>query len=301
MLYTNEKKSLRGKVWQLPNKYWRACNLSGEQCTFKLWNEAKSFAEKGKNYLIKETIRKKGSQWCVYPKGGGDSLGCHDTKKEAQDQLAAIEANKSEGIVKEARKMTRNQVWQQFKTDILPHIKKTYERDGIPDKPARREAWNNYVDSLAQDGLVSYDDADNWSHPRGLETESIKEASRETILPHGQSAKLVSKAQEILQKAGKWNDPQVKYASYEDQVRMAKEIDPTLKEAEITGANRRPGEVWKDPKHGWSAKRRKDGNVMINFPNRKAAKKWAEGKWEYAAMQGPKTFDPKGGGYYTGD
>lgn len=35
-------------------------------------------------------------KWCVYPKGGGDSLGCHDTKEEAQEQLAAIEANKAD-------------------------------------------------------------------------------------------------------------------------------------------------------------------------------------------------------------
>lgn len=35
-------------------------------------------------------------KWCVYPKGGGDALGCHSTKKEAEDQLAAIEANKAD-------------------------------------------------------------------------------------------------------------------------------------------------------------------------------------------------------------
>lgn len=49
MLYSNEKKTLKGKVWRLPNTYWRACNYKGQQCTFKLWNEAKRFAEKGLN------------------------------------------------------------------------------------------------------------------------------------------------------------------------------------------------------------------------------------------------------------
>lgn len=34
-------------------------------------------------------------KWCVYPKGGGEALGCHDTKEDAQEQLQAIEANKA--------------------------------------------------------------------------------------------------------------------------------------------------------------------------------------------------------------
>lgn len=36
------------------------------------------------------TIKK----WCVYPKNGGNALGCHSTRQEALNQLRAIEANK---------------------------------------------------------------------------------------------------------------------------------------------------------------------------------------------------------------
>ena len=41
-----------------------------------------------------------------------------------------------------------SEIHQDFMTNILPSIKETYEQDGIPDKPARREAFNNWIDSL---------------------------------------------------------------------------------------------------------------------------------------------------------
>lgn len=43
---------------------------------------------------LDETIKKVGDKWVVYPEGGGERLGTHDTKAAAQKQLAAIEANK---------------------------------------------------------------------------------------------------------------------------------------------------------------------------------------------------------------
>lgn len=35
-----------------------------------------------------------------------------------------------------------------FMQNILPMVKEQYEQDGIPDKPARREAFNDWLDSL---------------------------------------------------------------------------------------------------------------------------------------------------------
>ena len=52
-----------------------------------------------------------------------------------------------------------------FTTEILPMIQEQFEQDGIPDMPARREAWNNWVDGLSQDGQISEWQADNWGHP----------------------------------------------------------------------------------------------------------------------------------------
>ena len=53
-----------------------------------------------------------------------------------------------------------------FEADILPMVQEAHEQDGEPDWPARREAWNNWTDSLCQDGLISDWQYDNWSHPR---------------------------------------------------------------------------------------------------------------------------------------
>ena len=52
-----------------------------------------------------------------------------------------------------------------FTTEILPAIQEQYEQDGIPDMPARREAWCNWVDSLNQNEQISDWQADNWDHP----------------------------------------------------------------------------------------------------------------------------------------
>lgn len=45
-------------------------------------------------------------------------------------------------------KLTEEQVLEQFESFVLPMIKEAYEQDGIIDKPARREGFNNYTDSL---------------------------------------------------------------------------------------------------------------------------------------------------------
>jgi hypothetical protein len=45
--------------------------------------------------LIRETIRKVGNKWVVYPKKGGKRLGTHDTEAGAKRQLAAIELSKA--------------------------------------------------------------------------------------------------------------------------------------------------------------------------------------------------------------
>jgi len=67
------------------------------------------------------------------------------------------------------KKMTKRDFEAMFKEDAIPMIIEHYEQDGIPDKPARREAWNNTVDAYISDGLLP-ESAENWSHPRWLET-----------------------------------------------------------------------------------------------------------------------------------
>lgn len=51
MLYSGANgtsSSFRGKVWKLPSGLWRACNYSGQQCSYKIYNEALRFSVKDK-------------------------------------------------------------------------------------------------------------------------------------------------------------------------------------------------------------------------------------------------------------
>jgi hypothetical protein len=54
---------------------------------------------------------------------------------------------------------------EHFINNILPVIQREYEQDGIPDIPARSEAWCNWTDSLCKDGQISDWQYENWDHP----------------------------------------------------------------------------------------------------------------------------------------
>lgn len=51
-----------------------------------------------------------------------------------------------------------------FDDEVVPEIKNRYERDGQIDYPARREAWNNMVDSMVKDGQLP-GEAESWESP----------------------------------------------------------------------------------------------------------------------------------------
>ena len=61
--------------------------------------------------------------------------------------------------------ITFAQACETFTTEILPGIQEQYEQDGIPDGPARREAWNDWTDGLCKDGQISDWQYANWDHP----------------------------------------------------------------------------------------------------------------------------------------
>ena len=42
-----------------------------------------------------------------------------------------------------------------FKESTLPQVAEVYEQDGIPDIPARREAYNNLIDSMVKGGGIT--------------------------------------------------------------------------------------------------------------------------------------------------
>ena len=61
--------------------------------------------------------------------------------------------------------MTFEDACAYFEVHILPLVQERWERDGDPDYPARREAWNNWTDSLCKDQEISDWQYNNWSHP----------------------------------------------------------------------------------------------------------------------------------------
>ena len=65
--------------------------------------------------------------------------------------------------------MTYDQAVEQFNDYILPMVIDHYEQDGIPDRPARVEAFLNWTDSLCKDHQISDWQYENWSVPDSCE------------------------------------------------------------------------------------------------------------------------------------
>ena len=52
-----------------------------------------------------------------------------------------------------------------FEEVMMPLLRMIHEPDGVPDIPARSEAWNNWTDHLCKDRRISDWQYKNWSHP----------------------------------------------------------------------------------------------------------------------------------------
>jgi len=61
--------------------------------------------------------------------------------------------------------LTRAGAINQFVSEVMPSIRTEYERDRLPDYPARSEGWNNFVDALVTEGKAP-ERAYHWKHPR---------------------------------------------------------------------------------------------------------------------------------------
>lgn len=64
--------------------------------------------------------------------------------------------------------MNLEQFEEFYREEVLPGIVRMYERNGRPDYAARREAWNDTVDSMVRDGTLP-SDAEAWSLPDSLD------------------------------------------------------------------------------------------------------------------------------------
>ena len=65
--------------------------------------------------------------------------------------------------------MTKLEFDKYFKMEILPIIADKYEKDGIPDRPARREAYNDETDYLCKDGQITEKQYNEWCITDSLE------------------------------------------------------------------------------------------------------------------------------------
>ena len=52
---------------------------------------------------------------------------------------------------------------------ILPGVQAT-EHNSVPDRPARNEAWCNFIDGLQKDGKITEEQANDWCLPDEYET-----------------------------------------------------------------------------------------------------------------------------------
>jgi hypothetical protein len=74
--------------------------------------------------------------------------------------------------------MTKEEVIAEFVSCYLPTIVDQYEQDQVPDKTARREAFNNMVDYLQREGRIIGFIADEMCIPDELEEMPLGRAQR---------------------------------------------------------------------------------------------------------------------------
>lgn len=69
--------------------------------------------------------------------------------------------------------MTQREFDKYFKQEILPVIAQRYEKNGIPDRPARKEAYNNETDTFCKNGLITEKQYNNWCISDTLENTKL--------------------------------------------------------------------------------------------------------------------------------
>ena len=65
---------------------------------------------------------------------------------------------------------SEEEVFHEWEINELPSVREQYEADGVPDRPSRRENFNNFIDSLAKRGKISQEMACDICIPDHLET-----------------------------------------------------------------------------------------------------------------------------------
>ena len=76
------------------------------------------------------------------------------------DQLAENCTESIRATMVERIEALEVEMGERFEDEVLPAVKATHELDGVIDRPARREAWCNFIDDLNKSGeLTEYEAA----------------------------------------------------------------------------------------------------------------------------------------------
>ena len=76
------------------------------------------------------------------------------------DELAANCTESIRSTMVERCENLETELSERFEMEVLPHVKAAHEEDGVIDRPARRESWCNFIDSLNKSGeLTEYEAA----------------------------------------------------------------------------------------------------------------------------------------------
>lgn len=62
-------------------------------------------------------------------------------------------------------KVTKKEVISQFLSEVMPVIEDYEANSGLKDWPMRRESWNNFVDVLHRDEVITDNQVNNWCQP----------------------------------------------------------------------------------------------------------------------------------------
>lgn len=85
--------------------------------------------------------------------------------------------------------MTKVEAIRDFKNKIAPRVIARYGRN---DRPALREAWNDWTDALCKDGLITERQYDSWVYEPGAKKvppsrrrpKRTRHAARQATTPH---------------------------------------------------------------------------------------------------------------------
>lgn len=112
--------------------------------------------------LVRETIRKIGDEYVVYPEKGGKRLGTHSTRKAAEKQLTAIHLQQHNEVNNPAHYSEIDDIPQHLYHATYKPLLKSIKKKGL-DTSISKKSWEDSVPGyvyLAKDPYVAYDYAE---------------------------------------------------------------------------------------------------------------------------------------------